>query len=203
MESRIVLCFIVAILFQVSSSFRLLLVPTGGMSHFAEMHSVAHELLNRGHEVSILLETSQQNEIRKIDQRYNMMNFSGIPLLKMEGDSSCLLQSVTSWTILNCVTREMREMCISLLENQALWSRLDSSEFDLVMIDEFILQCVYLIPHRLKAKHVAIGSHFGLRYLTLPLLPSLHSPLYGFELLGFHFCDEDSNCPRLLKVIRR
>ena len=160
-------------------AFRILLLPTQQVSHVIEQVAIGEVLVERGHQVYVLLDSTYP-KVSPVEQA----GITPIFYTEPEGVDTYLTlldklpdsvfgQSSSEMPHEIAVLEASKGVCDRILHNVQLMARLRSMNFDLVVTDGFILQpCLFVIPHNLTIPYVYQFSSSPDLFIGVPSLPS-------------------------------
>jgi len=126
------------------------------------------------YQFNIRLEFGNEHNISVVQEQYN----NKLPLCDQTLEQSCVhvrLCSCLSVHMHMIVSRYsiVRTCTFLLVDNELLMKRLEAYKFDLLVLDaNFVLKCVYLIPHRLGIPFITYTDMIEPLLVRLPWLPS-------------------------------
>ena len=158
---------------------RILLLPAQQVSHVMEQVVVGEVLVERGHQVYVLLDSAYPKVAPILDAGITPIFYKepdGIAsflTLNIELASNVFVgpfdQRKSFWNIVEL----SNGVCDRILHNIALMRQLGSLEFDLVLNDGFLLHpCLFLIPHTLKVPYIYMFASVPELSIGNPALPS-------------------------------
>lgn len=143
----VVLCFVSKL--RPVGCARILAVETmAGKSHWNFMSGVIRPLLDNGHSVTVF--TPYENDAHS--GNYTKINTSDIlkPVLSIDNLEVWMKKYSTPFGHIYTYVNMSRNFCNSIYENDAMKTVFDSSDFDVVLVEPFMSDCVSYIAHRLK-----------------------------------------------------
>lgn len=166
---------------------RILLLPAPMYSHCMELSSIGTALVDRGHNVSILLGTSFNHKkcYKETDNETNQISvvlFQDDPNFHpIEEGSKALTAKLMNGEefsyrgLLDIITNNSRSICSNKLLDKKGFLKLEQYHFDLVIVDGiFPLYCYYLIPYKLGVPYVSSSTFFEDFVSGRPFLPGVY-----------------------------
>ena len=157
----------------VSMAGNILLVPLFGEgSHYIAMNSIATEMVNRGHNITMLVSSQYKENLSSLhgQDRYHFEVFKpsvfqeSLHELWKNGTSAALGGKYTEWIMTNVIGSDFENKlmleCRNMLGDKGLMSRLRNSNFDLAVED---------MNHRCPIVQY-LRKNIGLPYVALALL---------------------------------
>lgn len=147
----------ILVTFKEVSSLKILgIFPYQGKSHFFVFQPYLHELVKRGHDVTVISYFPQKQPI----QNYTDISLAGKE--KIYEDIIELEQTFFSMLkTFNLILDTGLQNCRTLLENenvQRLWK--SQEKFDVVLVEAFFTDCSLGLAYKLGAPIVALTTHF-------------------------------------------
>ena len=174
---------LLSILVVVQSS-RILLLPYPWKSHVSEMTGIGHALIERGHDIHIVLPPSypdfhkfntSTSPFHLIDYVVKKPDFQTI-FAGDQGFTEDVIKSLMGMTVIEDMRINVEgliEMCSNILSDDVLFTKLESLEFDLVVVDVCICcRCHLAIPYRLGVPHVSLTTIYEPWLSRSPAIPS-------------------------------
>ncbi|XP_064611230.1 UDP-glucuronosyltransferase 2C1-like [Liolophura sinensis] len=167
-----------------ASKILLLSAPT--YSHCAEVSNVGQELVNRGHDVSILFSKTYKHKNCHLKGASGTKQIHTI-LMTPEADvqsademtqniSSSLLdgKDFSIITRLGTMSTLVRCVCSNVLSDTKTLRNLRDENFDLVILDgTFMSYCFFVVPYVMNVRYVAVSTVFDDFVSGRPFLPSI------------------------------
>ena len=169
---------------DVVSGFKILLITLPASSHLFSLTIIGQELVNRGHEVHLLVDEDfelsadlMSNSSKIVIHRYGSesgvkLDFKALTanvthtfMMSKEADMKQHLPRVMGTTELQC-----KRM---LSKNEALFEELKRVKFHMSLVDSlFFIKCFYLLPHRLGIPWVTYTDFIEPLVVRVPWLTS-------------------------------
>jgi hypothetical protein len=202
------ICWLLAfsLSYAVTDAAKILIVTFMNESHFLELNGVGQPLLDRGHEVYVLFD-SETTLPKSADKRYKVVNY------KVQFHAKAWSSDAESQKKFIEATRDInvddgflavltKDICINMVSDKELFPKLEALKFDLVIVDNFLAPCFFLVPYKLGLPYVSVGSVLFSWYLRLPMLPSVLEPTIDYKTLRLFFCDDDTKCGFMKRFCR-
>nr|XP_032518412.1 uncharacterized protein LOC116770883 [Danaus plexippus plexippus] len=168
--------------------------PASIKSHFFVFEPFLKELVNRGHNLTVISYYPQKEPLKNYNDIDLSQNAQALELSHPITDS--LFMTVMSMTVGHIVVAPLS--CRIMLDDenvQNLWE--SETRFDLVIVEQFNSDCALALAHRLKAPVIGISSH-----MILPWHYDRYGIIYNPSFSLFDFM-EGGTKPTFLQRLKR
>ena len=181
----------------------ILLIPYMNRSHFMEVHGVGQPLVQRGHNVYVLMD---EKIAMPKDAPYKLINYRNKVSISQFFDSesmSKVIETSHSGANVSMLFGAIKATCTNMIADTELLPKLMSYKFDIAIVDNFNIPCFYVVPYKLGIPIVTVGTYLTNWVTRMPLLPSVVKPAVGLGWLGFHQCEETPEQTVIIKSLCR
>ena len=177
-------CISLLSILMVAQSSRILLLPFAWKSHVFEMTGIGRALMERGHDIHIVLPPSfpdfhkfntSTSPFHLIDYVVKKPDFHTMFAGNQEHTEDFIkdLMRMTAIEDMRINVEGFTELCSNILSDDVLFTKLKSLEFELVVADAFACsRCHLAIPYRLGVPHVSLTTIYEPWLSRAPAIPS-------------------------------
>ncbi|XP_023930338.1 2-hydroxyacylsphingosine 1-beta-galactosyltransferase-like [Lingula anatina] len=160
---------------------RILMLPLQTQTHLAIFKSVAQELAQRGHKVTVVFSSAKEVPDGFNKTGMSIMKYtSSAPHLKWESEEfqnhltfACIYNPNEMWKTMDKLTALYVEEGEAMLNDQAFSDNILKQKFDLAIVSgDMAARFLYILPYRLNIPYVSLASVVDPYVAGLPVLPS-------------------------------
>ena len=196
------LCVVLVAVLPLTLGSRILLHATQQVSHVQELCQAGGALVGRGHQVYVLVDSAYP-KVDPITQAGIVPIFYEEPAgaetfltYHAQKDDKFESQNVDIFRIIEIVN----SVCERILDNEKLIAQLEEVNFDLVIVDGFLLQmCNFALPYVLDVPYVYMFAGIADLAVGIPSLPSFAPTTFGLLSDRMTFVEKLSNIGNTFK----
>ena len=150
---------------------KILFIPTGNSSHFLQMHGLGRVLLERGHEVHVLLSDVETIPDRADSIGYKIVNHKGKSFMPSLEEQQSLINLAGPDLLkeifgmkgpLQILKEKEVENCRGITGDKTLLDQFQKEKFDFAVID-YVNGCGFLLAYHLQIEYAGVSTLIDLR----------------------------------------